>query len=67
MRGKPCAHIEAFDAFRHTRVDSFWRIVFNFGVLFLAGTGAYARYVRGLTDRREVEGYYDPRVCYARS
>src|SRR5690606_32647392 len=60
------AHLEGFDAARLTRVDSVWRIVFNFGVLFLAGTGAYARYVRGFTDRREVEGYCEPRICYAR-
>jgi hypothetical protein len=64
--GNGVAHIEKFDAARITRVDSVWRIVFNFGVLFLAGTGKYARYVRGFADRREVDGYYDPRVCYAR-
>ena len=63
--GNGVAHIEALDTFCHTRADSFWRIVFNFGVLFLARTGAYARYVRGLTDRREVDGYYDSRICYA--
>jgi hypothetical protein len=61
--GNGVAHVEAFDTFRFTRVDSVWRIVFNFGVLLLAGTGAYARYVRGFTDRREVEGYFDPRIC----
>jgi hypothetical protein len=62
--GNGVAHMEAIDTYRFTRVDSVWRIVFNFGVLFLAGTGAYARYVRGLSDRREVEGYHDPRLCY---
>jgi hypothetical protein len=65
--GNGVAHIESFDAARLTRVDSFWRIVFNGNVLFLAGTGAFARYTRAFTDRREVDGYYDPRVCYARS
>jgi hypothetical protein len=63
--GNGIAHIEAFDAARVTRIDSSWGIVFNHGVLFLAGTGAYARYVRGLTDRREVDGYCDRLVCYA--
>ena len=64
--GNGVAHIEAFDAARRTRVDSFWRIVFNGNVLFVAGTGAFARYARAFTDRREVEGYFDRRLCYAR-
>jgi hypothetical protein len=64
--GNGVAHIEFFRVVRKTRIDSFWVIVFNGGVLFLGGTGAYARPIRGLTNRREIEGYYDPRICRAR-
>jgi hypothetical protein len=64
--GNGVAHIESFPVVRRTRIDSFWAIAFNGGVLFLGATGVYARFVRAFTDRRVIDGYYDPRICYAR-
>lgn len=63
--GNGVAHIESFPVVRRTRIDSFWAIAFNGGVLFLGATGAYARPVRAFMDRRVIGGYYDPKICYA--
>jgi hypothetical protein len=64
--GNGIAHIQSIDVFRYTRCDSFWRTVFNFGVLFRARTGHYAPYVRRLTDNRERPDHWDGRLCYLR-
>lgn len=62
--GNGIVHIDKFKVARQTHFDSFWRLVFNFGVLFLAGTGAYARRVRALTNRKEITGYCTPYICH---